>query len=148
MLVNTTLQRDKSTLVQAMIDNNQIAETASFKNYMATNKAMIDKMPQAVKNIIIEKAKIKPFQKSVLKMRDLMVKTSSPLEKLFALKDIKDQIQTEIHEFWSGVITDESKLVLTRDELTSIMLFILVKAEIPDLYTQLKLITEFTSQDI
>jgi Vacuolar sorting protein 9 (VPS9) domain len=77
-----------------------------------------------------------------------MVKSCSPLEKLFAIKDLKDVIQLEIQEFWAGAITDASKLVLTRDELTSILLFILVKAEIPDLYTQLKLITEFTSPDI
>jgi hypothetical protein len=46
------------------------------------------------------------------------------------------------------VITDRTKLILNRDELTSIMIFLIVKAEIPDLCTQLKLITEFTSSDI
>jgi len=53
---------------------------------------VIEKMPLAVKNIIMAKSKLKPFQKSVLKMRDALVKTSSPLEKLFALKEIKDTI--------------------------------------------------------
>lgn len=54
----------------------------------------------------------------------------------------------EILEFWGGILTDQSKLVLTRDELTSIFLFMIVKAEIPDLYTQFKIMAEFTSSDI
>lgn len=53
-----------------------------------------------------------------------------------------------MEEFWTGVITDPSKLVLTRDELTSILLFLLCKAEVPDLYTQMRLTNEFTSPDI
>ena len=72
----------------------------------------------------------------------------SPLEKLFAIKDLKDLIQQEIQEYWADVITDYSKLVITRDELTSIFLFLICKAEVPDLYTQLKLMSEFTSADI
>jgi Vacuolar sorting protein 9 (VPS9) domain len=77
-----------------------------------------------------------------------MLKVCAPLEKLFLLRDLKDQIQEEVQEFWSGVITDPSKLVLTRDELTSILLFLLCKAEVPDLYTQMRLTNEFTSPDI
>jgi len=46
------------------------------------------------------------------------------------------------------VIEDPSKLVLTRDELTSILLFLVCKAEVPDLNTQLRLMTEFTSTDV
>ena len=46
------------------------------------------------------------------------------------------------------MINDQSKLVLTRDELTSILLFLVCKAEVPDLNTQMRIITEFTSTDI
>jgi hypothetical protein len=35
--------------------------------------------------------------------------------------------------------------VISRDEMTSIMLFIMFKAEVPDMCTQLKLMNEFTS---
>jgi hypothetical protein len=38
--------------------------------------------------------------------------------------------------------------MLNRDELTSIMLFIIAKSEIPDLMSQLRLMTEFISDDI
>ncbi len=64
-----------------------------------------------------------------------MTKANSPYEKLFQIKDIKDQIQADINEFWGDVITDRSKLVLTRDEMTSILLFLICKSEVPDLNT-------------
>lgn len=48
-------------------------------------------MPAHVKQLILNKAKVKPFHKSVLKFRDIMTRQScSPLDKLFMLKDLKD----------------------------------------------------------
>lgn len=101
-----------------------------------------------MRQVILVKAKTKPFQKSVVRFREIMIKTCSPLDKLFMLKELKEQIQQEVQEFWSGIITDPSKLVLTRDELTSIMIFIICKSEVPDLFSQLRLTNEFTSPDI
>ena len=98
---------------------------------------------------LLEKARIRPYQKSVLKFREIMVRGCSPLEKLFAIQiDLKQQIRADIEEFWADLITDSSKLTLNRDELTSIMLFIIARAEIADLMSQLRLMTEFTSEDI
>ena len=51
-------------------------------------------------------------------------------------------------EYWQDIITDDSKLMVNRDEHTSIMLFILAKTEIPDLFSQMQLITEFASYEI
>ena len=58
------------------------------------------------------------------------------------------QIQEDIRDFWEDLINDKTKICLNRDELTSIMLFIIARAEIPDLMSQLKLMTEFISEDI
>jgi hypothetical protein len=58
------------------------------------------------------------------------------------------QILDDIREFWLDLINDSSKIMLNRDELTSIMLFIIARAEVPDLMSQLRLLTEFTSEDI
>lgn len=41
---------------------------------------------------VLAKAKIKPYQKSVVKFREILVKYSSPYEKLFALKELKQTI--------------------------------------------------------
>ena len=74
--------------------------------------------------------------------------SGSPLDKLFLLQNLKTYIQEDILEFWDDLILDRSKLTLNRDELISIMLFIIARAEIPDLMSQWRLITEFTSEDI
>jgi len=77
-----------------------------------------------------------------------MTSPMSPMDKLLQLQSLKVQIQDDIKDFWSDLINDNSKICLNRDELTSIMLFIIARAEIPDLMSQLRLITEFISEDI
>ena len=52
----------------------------------------------------------------------------SPIEKLIGLQSLKVQIQSDINEFWEDLITDKGKITLNRDELTSIMLFIISRA--------------------
>ena len=106
-------------------------------------------MPGEVQEKLLEKAKIRPYQKSVLKFRGIMLSPTSPLVKLFALhSELTAQINADINEFWSDILTDFSKVTLNRDELTSIMLFIIARAEVPDLMSQLRLMTEFTSDEI
>lgn len=78
-----------------------------------------------------------------------MTTSISPLKKLFILHtELKASILQDIKDFWEDIISDPNKITLNRDELTSIMLFIIARAEIPDLLSQLRLITEFTSEDI
>ena len=63
-----------------------------------------------------------------------MLRAVSPLEKLFALQtELRGQIQADIRDFWEDLITEPTKITLNRDELTSIMLFIIARAEVPDL---------------
>ena len=77
------------------------------------------------------------------------MRACSPVDKLFMLqKELKATINEEIWEFWSDLITDPAKITLNRDELTSVMLFIIARAEVPDMISQLRLMTEFTSEDI
>lgn len=69
-----------------------------------------------------------------MKFREVMTRGCSPLEKLFAIQvELKAQIHADIRAFWDDLITDQSKITLNRDELTSIMLFIIARAEVPDL---------------
>eukprot|EP00347_Sterkiella_histriomuscorum_P017609 403348685 len=77
-----------------------------------------------------------------------MLKTCSPLDKLLMINSLKKQIELDIEEYWDGIITDKNKILVNRDEATSIMLFIIAKTEIPDLTSQIKLIQEFTSYEI
>lgn len=105
-----------------------------FKEYFQKNKAHIEELPGEVQIKLLQKAKIRPYQRSVLKFRDIMQKPCSPLLKLFMIQtDLTLQINADINEFWSDLLTDYSKITLNRDELTSIMLFIIARAEVPDL---------------
>ena len=56
-----------------------------FKEYFKTNKEHIEELPGEVQMKLLEKARIRPYHKSVLKFREIMMSASSPLEKLFAL---------------------------------------------------------------
>jgi len=120
-----------------------------FKEYFKQNRADIMGLPSEVQQILIKKARIRPYQKSVARFREIMISpVLSPIDKLIALQSLKSQIQADINEFWEDLITDKTKITLNRDELTSIMLFIISRAEVEDLMSQVRLMTEFISQDI
>lgn len=61
-----------------------------FKQYITENAQLLESLPSEIKKIVIDKAKVKPYHKSVLKFRDIMTKSNSPYEKLFMIKDLKD----------------------------------------------------------
>lgn len=56
-----------------------------FKEYFLKNSEQFEQLPTEVQEKLLEKAKIRPYQKSVLKFREIMLSPTSPLVKLFAL---------------------------------------------------------------
>ncbi len=85
----------------------------------------------------------------MVKFRHIMISHDfSPLEKLFKFLQLKSVIEEEIDDYWENILQDKSRIILTADDMTSLMVFFIVKSEIPDLSSQLKLITEFTSAEI
>ncbi len=48
--VNTSLQMDQSEIVNV-----------GFKQYITENAHVLDSLPSEIKNIVIEKAKVKPY---------------------------------------------------------------------------------------
>jgi hypothetical protein len=100
-----------------------------FKEYFRKHREDIMELPVEVQDILLKKARIRPYQKSVARFREVMTSPSlSPIEKLLGLQSMKVQIQSDINEFWEDLITDKGKITLNRDELTSIMLFIISRA--------------------
>ena len=77
-----------------------------------------------------------------------MTQPGSPIGKLIRLQGLKEQIQEDIKDFWEELITETSKITLNRDELTSIMLFIIARGEVEDIMSQVRLMQEFISEDI
>ncbi|CDW88022.1 UNKNOWN [Stylonychia lemnae] len=132
------------------LQNQEYSEIKQFtyQDFTKQYKEEIDQLPLEISKIIYQKADVKPYYKSVLKFREIMIKPHPPIDKLFQLYHLKEQIQQEVQDYWKDIITDKKKILINRDELTSIMLFLIAKTEIPDLTSQLKLIQEFTSQEI
>ena len=56
-----------------------------FKEYFQKNKEYIEEFPGEVQMKLLQMAKIRPYQKSVLKFREIMLSPFSPLVKLFML---------------------------------------------------------------
>lgn len=120
-----------------------------LKDLIQQHKKAFEELPGEVRQVLMLKTKIKPYQRSVLKFRQVMMSTEmSPLQKLFSFLQLKSVIEEEIEEYWENILQDKSRIYLTADDMTALMVFLIVKAEIPDLSSQLKLITEFTSSEI
>ena len=56
-----------------------------FKEYFKKNKQDFEQLPPGLKSRLLEKARIRPYQKSVIKFREIMTQPSSPLDKLINL---------------------------------------------------------------
>ena len=56
-----------------------------FKEYIKQNQDYILSLPNEVRTLIYEKAKIKPYKKSVAKFREIMTQPLAPPTKLFML---------------------------------------------------------------
>lgn len=63
-----------------------------FKEFFKVNHANIEELPLEIQMKFIQKAKIRPYQKSVLKFREIMMSSGSPLDKLFLLQNLKTYI--------------------------------------------------------
>jgi hypothetical protein len=62
-------------------------------------------------------------------------KKQCPLEKLLVLNDVKLSIDRDVQKFWEGVQVPRNKLELGADQFISIFLFIIIKAQIPDMFS-------------
>lgn len=120
-----------------------------LKDLLQQHKKAFEELPGEVRQLLMLKSKAKPYQRSVLKFRQAMISTEmSPLQKLFSFLQLKSVIEEEIEEYWENILQDKSRIYLAADDMTALMVFLIVKAEIPDLSSQLKLISEFTSSEI
>lgn len=72
LLVNPTVQK---------LDFEDIINI-EFKEYFKKHRADIVVLPPEVQTKLLQKAKIRPYQKSVLKFREIMTSALSPIEKL------------------------------------------------------------------
>ena len=72
----------------------------------------------------------------------------TPFEKIIILAAINDQITESVMSFWSSLMKyiKNSFLFIEADELKAIFLYIFIQAQMPEIYVECKIITNFTTQ--
>eukprot|EP00347_Sterkiella_histriomuscorum_P007333 403349353 len=150
-LSGVIIETDRDLLQNPTVQNIELEEfeNIEFKEYLKSNMEHINQLPTNLQQIILQKSRVRPYKKSVERFRTILIKPCSPLKKLFQLQEfLQTFIPSEVQEFWKDSIKNGSNLQINREEYISLMLFIISKAQVPDLLTQLKFIKEFTSEDI
>ena len=72
----------------------------------------------------------------------------TPFEKIIILAAINDQITESVMSFWSAMTKyiKSSFLFIEADELKAIFLYIFIQAQMPEIFVECKIITNFTTQ--
>jgi len=88
--------KTRSELVQnptvQKLDSEEIVNI-EFKEYFRKHREDIIELPPEVQEILLKKARVRPYQKSVARFREVMTSPSlSPIEKLIGLQSLKVQI--------------------------------------------------------
>ena len=79
-MLNPTVQK---------LDSEEIVNI-EFKEYFRKHREDIMELPVEVQEILLKKARIRPYQKSVARFREVMTSPSlSPIEKLLGLQSLK-----------------------------------------------------------
>ena len=93
------------------------------------------------------RTKVTPFQKAINEFRDIMTSSSnSPLEKLYKLQNLNIMEYFEKYRRDFAVVQKGKNFVLTQDENIFIMVFVMIQAKVPDMSSQVEMITAFASE--
>lgn len=95
-------------------------------------------------------APVSPYTKSIKKIKETFKnKRLSPIEKLIQVKEVVSLLKSEIQEYWEWKSPcEEFQIELDRSDVLSILIYILVKAQIDDLRAQFEIIRSFTSNGV
>lgn len=88
----------------------------------------------------------KPYAKSIEKTKVALRDTNlAPIDKLVQIREMITGIKSEVAEFWASEPSRPEKMEMERSELLTVLMYILVQAQIDDLFAQLILMREFIS---
>ena len=87
-----------------------------------------------------------PFFSAVNLLKNLK-NYKTPFEKIVILASLSDQITESVSTFWSSMMKyiKNSFLFIEADEIMAIFVFIVIKSQMPDLFIESKIITNFTT---
>ena len=87
-----------------------------------------------------------PFSSAINLLKNLK-HYKTPFEKIVILAALSDQITESVSNFWSNMMNyiKNSFLFIEADEIMAIFVFIVIKAQMPDLLIESKIISNFTT---
>ena len=87
-----------------------------------------------------------PFSSAINLLKNLK-NYKTPFEKIVILAALSDQITESVSNFWSNMLNyiKNSFLFIEADEIMAIFLFIVIKAQMPELLIESKIISNFTT---
>ena len=87
-----------------------------------------------------------PFS-SAIKLLKNIKHYKTPFEKIVILAALSDQITESVSNFWNKMTEyiKNSFLFIEVDEIMAIFIFIVIKAQMPDMFVETKIITNFTT---
>ena len=87
-----------------------------------------------------------PFSSAINLLKNLK-NFKTPFEKIVILAALSDQITESVSNFWSNMMNyiKNSFLFIEADEIMAIFVFIVIKAQMPDLLIESKIIANFTT---
>lgn len=131
-------QNDNKLLINDKIDISQ-NENNDIKVYFGGKKDL--KLPVKVKN------KNSYSYERAIKTLKLLNSYKIPYEKMAVIASISNEITDCVNDFWKDMekIITSSLLNIDADELMSIFIYIIIKAQMPNLIIHMKMIKEFTT---
>jgi len=133
--INTYLSLDESTGNQELINN--ITKYVEKRNIKPNIENWQDELIQrATKN--------QPYFDAIEKLREV-AKLDTPMKKLKCITELNSVICKCIDDFWKGIPVPQEKLSIDADQYLSILVYIVIKAKVRDLFTNIALANEFAT---
>jgi hypothetical protein len=94
--------------------------------------------------VLVKRMQSPPFKLAITKLKGV-ARLGTPMEKLQCLATLNASICSCIDSFWKGVPVKREKLSIDADQYLSVLIYILVKANVPNLFTHITLTNELAS---
>jgi hypothetical protein len=125
----------------------QIRKNASGSNHCEEDKVSINTSVANVDSILAPEAILRqrqvsqPYRAVIEKLKEV-ARICSPLEKLRCIAGINTILCDCVDSFWQGTNVGSEKLHVDANQYMSILIYVIVKANVPDLYTHVHLASE------
>ncbi len=88
-----------------------------------------------------------PFKNSILLLRQIN-HTDSIINKIDYMYKVRDSVLSEIDDFWKNIPLQSKYKSVDADNLLSLFIYLMIKAQINNLIIQLEIIEDFTSRNL